>query len=202
MRRHERKQWATARTLDDLGELMALWLEGEIKSRPGYYGSTDLDTPGLTALCAALCRAGFVTTDSQRAWLGTNHRGNRVRARAAVSGFCDDARIARLHATARDAGVSVLAQRGTPGMDGAVVVTEVNGSPYYWAGGYPGRDDLIADWSDVWSNRDRSGLRRGISWRAFRAVRASWYVAIIDPEWGRNDLLVDTLTSRFLGLAA
>ncbi|GGZ19658.1 DUF6919 domain-containing protein [Streptomyces nitrosporeus] len=35
MSRADRRRWRSARTVADLGELMALWLEGEIASRPG-----------------------------------------------------------------------------------------------------------------------------------------------------------------------
>ena len=190
---NERGQWLDACTLDELGELMAWWLEGSLRTRPGYYGSTDLDTPELTTLCAESCRAGFVTTDSQRAVLRVNEDGAAVRSRAMISGFCDNNTAARIHAAARETGVSVLALRGDPGMASSVVVTEVNGEPYYLAGGYPGYDDLIAGWADVWHRKDAPGLRPGINRRAFRAIRSAWYVSIVDPEWGRNDRLTATL---------
>ncbi|MGW1620979.1 DUF6919 domain-containing protein, partial [Streptomyces sp. NPDC002172] len=35
MSRSDRRRWRSARTISDLGELMALWLEGTIASRPG-----------------------------------------------------------------------------------------------------------------------------------------------------------------------
>ncbi|GAA3372255.1 hypothetical protein GCM10017744_103040 [Streptomyces antimycoticus] len=36
MSRADRRRWKSARTVLDLGWLMARWLEGEIASRPGY----------------------------------------------------------------------------------------------------------------------------------------------------------------------
>lgn len=192
----EHQEWGKARSLPDLADLMVRWLAGDLQTRPGYYGPSDLDTPELTSLCVDLCLNGFVTTDSQRAVVTVNHDGESVRSRAMVSGFCGDVTIDRIHAAARETGLSVIAQRGWhSGISGAVVVTEVDGAPYYFAGGYPSRDDLIAGWADVWRREDAPGLRLGISWRAFRAIRSAWYVSIIDSEWGRNDRLVSALTN-------
>lgn len=189
--RSDREQWGKARNLTDLGNLMARWLTGDLQTRPGYYGPSDLDTTELTDVCVNLCRSGFVTTDSQCAVQTVNSDGETVRSRAVISGFCNDANLARLHVAARGTGLFVIAQRGRlSGVDGSVVVTEVNGAPYYLAGGYPGPDDLIAEWADIWCREDVPGLRRGISRRAFRAVRSAWYVSIIDLEWGRNDRLI------------
>jgi Domain of unknown function (DUF6919) len=66
--RSERRVWADARTLDDAGELTAQWLDGTIRSQPGYYGPCDVDEdycPGLTATLVACNRNGFVTMNSQ-----------------------------------------------------------------------------------------------------------------------------------------
>lgn len=198
--RHERRLWAGAQNLADLGCLMARWLAGDLQTRPGYYGSTDLDTPELTELCIHLCRTGFVTTDSQRAVFTVNRDGETVLSRAAVSGFCDDAIVARLLAAAWESGVSVMAQRaGHPVVNSSVVVTEVNGEPYYLAGGYPSYDDLIAAWADIWRREEAPGLQLGIGHRAFESVQAAWYVAVIDPKWGRNDRLINMLTSSYRG---
>ena len=48
MNRADRKLWAAARTLADLGELTARWLEGRIASQPGYaanYGPDQRRSP-------------------------------------------------------------------------------------------------------------------------------------------------------------
>ena len=47
MNRSDRKLWAQTRTLADLGELTAQWLEGRIASVPGYCGSPADETASL-----------------------------------------------------------------------------------------------------------------------------------------------------------
>lgn len=188
--RADRKLWAEARTLADLGEGMALWLEGEITSRPGYYGPTDLDSPELTALCAALCRAGLVTDNSQQGGNWT-YQGRDVWARDAIDGFCDDTTLGRLHDATWSTPLIVTARRTKRRFrrhasdGGRVSVTEVAGRIYTTFGGqmWPGCLDSIWD---------------GIGKQAYREVLNAWHIAVVDPKWGRTDLLIDTLTSRFL----
>ena len=47
---NDRAAWGSARTLADLGELMARWLEGGIGQQPGYRGPSDIEDPALGAL--------------------------------------------------------------------------------------------------------------------------------------------------------
>ncbi len=71
--RRDRSLWAAARSLADLGELTALWLDGSIASQPGYYGPCDVDeddAPGLTDTLILLNRAGYVTFGSQAGYDG------------------------------------------------------------------------------------------------------------------------------------
>jgi uncharacterized protein DUF6919 len=194
MNRRERRQWRSARTLGDLGRLMARWLEGDLQARPGYYGPTDLDTPELTALCAALCREGLITDNSQQGghWI---YQGRSVRARASIDGFADDAVLRSLRGATQGTELIVTARRTRsrrwwrPSNDGGrIVVTEVDGRISTEFGGqlWPGCMEGIWD---------------GIGKQAYREVMHAWHIAVVDPEWGRNDLLIDTLTSRFLSQA-
>jgi hypothetical protein len=57
--------WRSARTLADLGELTARWIEGAIASQPGYFGAADLESDDLVPVLAAVNRAGFRTDTSQ-----------------------------------------------------------------------------------------------------------------------------------------
>lgn len=67
MSRADRHRWRQSRTLLDLGELTAQWLERSITShpaiRPGH--GPDPETTELVPALAALNRAGFVTLGSQ-----------------------------------------------------------------------------------------------------------------------------------------
>jgi len=99
MSRSDRRRWRSARTVSDLGELMALWLEGKIASRPGYqprYGPED-ETAHLVPTLAALCRAGYVTTQSQPGLVGTGTDGLWWEQRAAVELVVTDPRLVLAH---------------------------------------------------------------------------------------------------------
>lgn len=57
--------WRDARSLADLGELMARFLEGAIDEAPTFVGRPDPETDPLVAVLAQVNRAGYVTTCSQ-----------------------------------------------------------------------------------------------------------------------------------------
>jgi hypothetical protein len=184
MNRRERKLWRSARTLDDLGQLMARWLEGDLRHRPGYYGTTDLDTPRLTKVCAELCRAGFVTDSSQEGgeWL---IQGRSVHQRAGIGGFADDDALDALRQIGRQHAFVVSAHRrpSLTGLRRRIPVTAENWQACTWFGGQIETCHYEIGWS-------------GISDEAYWAVLWSWHVAIIDPEWGRRGLLVAALAGQ------
>jgi len=64
MPRSAARAWSSARTLTDLGELTAQWLEGSLATLAGgaYRGGPDEETGPLVPVLAALNRAGYVTT--------------------------------------------------------------------------------------------------------------------------------------------
>jgi hypothetical protein len=58
--------WGQARTLADIGELTAQWLEGRITYLPADLGSApDSETEALVPVLATVNRMGFVTDFSQ-----------------------------------------------------------------------------------------------------------------------------------------
>jgi hypothetical protein len=67
MKRAERKHWASARSLQDLGELTALWCTGAIIQTPGHAGPPAAETLPYLEPLAAVNRSGFVTENSQAA---------------------------------------------------------------------------------------------------------------------------------------
>src|ERR1700678_2550864 len=103
----DREAWASARTLADLGELTAQWLEGGIISQPGYAPGCgpDEETVPLIPILATLNRAGFVTSGSQPGDAGYGSEGTGWQQRAAVEGFADAALLVRLSDAAYDAGL-------------------------------------------------------------------------------------------------
>lgn len=114
MSKADRRRWESARTLGDLGELMALWLEGKLGSRPGYGArfGPDEETAALVPVLAACCRAGFVTEQSQPGEDDIAFDGRPWVQRAAVSGFISDSRLlGRMRAVVEGVGLQVIADR-------------------------------------------------------------------------------------------
>jgi Domain of unknown function (DUF6919) len=89
--RHDRRHWASAGCLADLGELTALWCEGHLTQTPGHAGPPAAETLPYLDLLAAVNRAGFVTENSQAAKPGRT---------AWVCGFADVGTAGRLAAAA------------------------------------------------------------------------------------------------------
>lgn len=179
------ERWELAQSLADLGELTAEWLEGRVSWCPlegGLAGPAEETTP-LIPVLASLNRAGFVTDFSQPGEMVTVD-GTVCRQRAAVSGFCDGALLERLIAAApRVEGLRLIVHtadvRGTPDGAGVVVTTEGT-EEFTWAGRWMDRALVAQQW-----------------WRtsALGAVWGAWQVAVVDLEWGRNDVLWPLLES-------
>ena len=161
----DRPAWARARTLEDLGELTAQWLEGRIQSQPGYYGPCDVDeelAPGLTDTLIALNRAGFLTNNSQA---GSAEYGQQ----AAVIGFASPA----------------VAERLARGLDGTEYryTTLSARRPFQRADGDP-----AAQFNWHASGRGISGMYFGLHRQALDALRDAKQLTIYDPQIGRNTL--------------
>jgi len=185
MSRADRKRWAATRTLPDVGEVMALWLEGEVKSWPGYAPDCgpDEETTELIPTLAALNRAGFVTISSQPGLAPTRGWDGRMwEQRAAVEGFADRCTADSLGAAAEDAGMLVIRRytrrrvfgRFRSGA-GAVPVTASGARVHTAFGGE-------LDATDV------EFILGGIGDTAMAEVLDAYQVTVIDPAWGSNAL--------------
>ncbi|WP_460074067.1 DUF6919 domain-containing protein [Streptomyces sp. YKOK-I1] len=177
MSRSDRRRWRSARTISDLGELMALWLEGKIASRPGYqprYGPED-ETAHLVPTLAALCRAGYITTCSQPGLVGTGVDGLWWEQRAAVELVVTDPKLFhRLVDPAYAAGMFVRINDYRPGggvQEQPVAVTTRDGETVTEFGGRISRADMAIQWP---------GLDRDL----YREVSTGMYVSIVAPEYG------------------
>lgn len=176
MSRADRRRWNSARTVADLGELMALWLEGEIASRPGYQPrfGPDEETAHLVPVLAALCRTGYVTTCSQPGLIELDVEGRWWEQRAGVQLVVTDRALQRrLVEAVRAAGMIVRVndyRRG--GVQGPpVVVTMADGEPFTAFGGRVGRADMRIQWP---------GLRRQL----YAQVAHGTHLSVIAPEYG------------------
>uniref|UniRef100_UPI003F4916D6 DUF6919 domain-containing protein n=1 Tax=Streptomyces sp. CA-136453 TaxID=3240050 RepID=UPI003F4916D6 len=176
MSRADRRRWRGARTVDELGELMALWLEGDIASRPGYqprYGP-DEETAHLVPVLAWLCRAGYITTCSQPGLAVTGYDGRWWEQRAAVELVVTDPHLKhRLVETARAAGMLVVVNDYLPGgvQDACVPVTTRDGERMTSFGGRIGRADMAIQWP-------------GLHPHLYAQVSRGTYISVIAPEYG------------------
>lgn len=199
--RSERHIWASARNLDDLGELTARWLTGELQSQPGYYGPVDVDeddAPGLTDVLVGLNRSGFVTQNSQAGFDGAGYDGAHWRLRAAVVGFADDATVDRIENVLCGTRFDVVAHSrfGAPThslktgwrRQSGVVVTTREGRTF-------------TEFGSQLSAADIAGMYDGCSDEAIAAVCGAWQVTVYDPEFGPDDLW-PTLATAMTSAAA
>ena len=163
------------RTLRELGALVARWLEGEV-DQPGYEPGIgpDPETLPLVPVLAAACRAGYVTAGSQPGHT-LDEIGHLVQQRAAVDGIAATPVADRLERAGQSAGLFVIRHRPRlAGRADGVVVTTVNGRPITRFGNHISRSRLRMRYGDT---------------GALDAVLAAEHVALVDPEWGRNDRL-------------
>ncbi|MEU2859903.1 hypothetical protein ABZ672_16190 [Streptomyces mirabilis] len=169
--------WRSARTLDDLGQLTAQWLEGRITYLPGYCApSPDGETAPLVPYLAEANRHGYVTDFSQP---GLTYPDGDAQ-RAAVSGFCTEDFAERI--TAAVLRTDLLAIVTPPGRDNptSIPVTIDDGEAFTWVGGASDGDTIAAHYGDDCP-------------RALDALLSAWQVAVLDPVWGREGLLWEEL---------
>lgn len=187
--------------LAELGERTARWLEGHAPEPFGGYDEPDTETQHLIPALATLNRAGYVTTGSQPGEPpGPGMGGKDWQQRAAVDGFADDDTLARIKAVVACTELVLIVNRiqvppnwhrwipararplDRRGWTGQVVVSaSTDGEGATWFGGRMPYDDFELNFKQV----DDA---------TFTALLNAWQVTVIDPRWGRDDLLWDTLT--------
>jgi hypothetical protein len=172
--------WEAARTLADLGELTAQWLEGHIRQQPRTAGPVDVDedeAPGLTAALVACNRAGFVTNRSQAGYIGPSWDGaGHVYQHAAVTGLIKRGTARWLLRIAADTSLVIRLwpmEDETSGDVEYLPLTFFNGEPVTQFGPF-GMDCV----EEIYQGCDG----------AFDDLADTWVVTVYDPEPGRNDL--------------
>ncbi|MBT2533427.1 hypothetical protein J7E83_15125 [Arthrobacter sp. ISL-48] len=180
-RLEDKGAWRQATTLEAAGELTARWLEGTSQYQaatftPGY----DDETGPIAAELAALNRNGLFTKESQ-----PGLKSPRSAQRQYVTGFCSAETAAELlNLSTRTELVTVAHAPGESSsaaipvtLDGREVVTVLGSSEN------PVQEDQIEGWADE-SNETLALL-----------LADSWYVEILDPIWGRNNVLLPAIQS-------
>jgi hypothetical protein len=185
MSQDDLRRWRTACTLTDLGRLMAAWLEGDLATTPTYSGLLpEKETAHLIPALAAACRAGYVTTNSQPGQPPQPGYDGRIwQQRAVVTGWIsDDQLLARIRCKAAAAGILTVATRPGRRARGRIPVTLADDEMTAGLGWSPGHRRVI---SSNWG---------GTSAAARRHLRTAAMLTLVDPEWGRDDVLWPLLT--------
>ena len=178
---HSRELWRSARTLEDLGELTAQWLEGRITHLPAYY--SDAPAPETSELIPHLTRAnraGYLTTDSQPGRPLTDGCGQR----AYVSGFCTEETADKIEAAIL--GTDLVAIITPPGWGNPtqIPVTVVDAKDCAWLG-------TPLDAADI------DDFYGGDCPNAVNTLKHAWQVELFDPAWGRANLLWERLAQAW-----
>lgn len=165
MRRADRKEWASARTTEDLGLLVVRWLMGDLRQTPTHAGPPDPETRPHAGTLSAVNMAGYVTDNSQSA---------STAAEARAAGAAWNAWVAMLVRPGLMAPLTFIARRR-----GLVFETECRGARH---SGHP------RAWRAC-PRTDTDFFYRQACPLAAAEVCAAWYVLLADPETGRNDRL-------------
>lgn len=172
--------WRDARSIGDLGGAMAGWLEGHITSQPGCSTGPDEETLPLVPVLARLNRRGWVTTMSQPGYVGGDWHQ-----RACVEGWirADDPLLLRIVRAARAAGLIVTAYGAgrTVGPRKGLSVSRRGDESRTGCGGRYGRSHHRAELPGIGRRARRQLARHGV------------VLAVIDPVWGRDDVLWSVL---------
>ncbi|MFF5703424.1 DUF6919 domain-containing protein [Streptomyces sp. NPDC012794] len=176
--------WRDARSITDLGQHMAAWLEGRLPSWPGYHGPFGQEeTDGarhLIPVLAAANRAGYVTTCSQPA-CDEVLDGVRWRQRAWVEGVVDK-RSPLLRRLEDLAGRGFTVVHGWP--RAGYELTTRDGRAVTGIGGFRmRRNDVVREW-------------RGVGHQAIRDLKENGVrIHLIDLTYGRDDRLWPALAN-------
>jgi hypothetical protein len=182
------RAWRGARTLTDLGELTARWLEGDLTTQPHHAGPPCDETRDLIPVLAAVNRSGYLTECSQPGIHETGDEGDEWAQRAAVSGFTTASTAARLAAALWPGLVVIVHPPGTPALCAnsigslGMTVTTCNGEPFTVFGIYLPPSEI-------------EFMYRRCHRDARATVLGAHQVTIIDPVWGRNDVLWPALAT-------
>lgn len=181
MRRRDAERWYAARTLADLGELTAQWLEGDLASQPGYAANCgpDDETGHLVPVLAAANRAGYLTNSSQPGVPDEIGYDDATWCqRAGVTGFAEPVLAQRIHDVCTAAGLTVhlyspAVRRG--GRHGSTVTTRA-GQPVTGFGRRLPRRLIRFLYEDCHQD-------------AVADILAAHQVTVVDPVWGRDNVL-------------
>jgi hypothetical protein len=181
----DRGVWRQATTLEAAGELTARWLEGGSSYQPGHFAAgSDDETKPIAAALAELNRNGLFTKESQ-----PGIRTGDAAQRQYVTGFCSAGTAGSLLALSTRTELVTVAHAPGEASSAAIPVTLAGPEITTVLGSSenPVEEDQIRDWAD--ETNDALAL----------LLADSWYVEILDPVWGRNDVLLPAVLTALKG---
>jgi hypothetical protein len=167
--------WLEAKTLEELGELTARWVEGTLPYYPFYGDAVDPETEPLRERLVHFNRNGLVTTFSQPAE-PLDEEG--FAQRACVEAYAREGLAKRLAALGLYTDLLVLIFPADVSWGYRIPITLSEFRPFTWCGSNGGREEL-------------ESLKGYLSADAADSLSSAWQVIIIDLQWGREDYLWD-----------
>jgi hypothetical protein len=185
-RLEDRGAWRQATTLAGAGELTARWLEGHSEFQPATFTARfDAETAPIAVALAELNRTGLFTKESQPGLSSAD-----VAQRQYVTGFCSAEAAAELLSLSTRSELVTVAHAPGESSNAAIPVTLDQGEVVTVLGSSenPVTEEQIQDWAD--ETNDTLAL----------LLADSWYVEILDPVWGRDDVLLPAVLGALNGL--
>lgn len=187
--RADQRVWDEVESIADAGELVARWLEGDMETAPGYYGRPAAETEEMIPDLAELNRSGFVTLGSQPGEGPVRGNDNTWWwQRAFVDGISDVAVADRIEAASRGEGLEPVRHHGASRRTDYSRNMPVTATHDHVAHGR----GFVATGTGV--GLSRRDLQLCFGGYLHDEVRRAEQTSVIDPVWGRNSLLLPTLT--------
>ncbi len=171
-------RWRNATSFEELCALAVEFLDGDLPAFPGWMApDIDEETDDLVPALAAANESGFLTTASQPgACPALSHDGLPWSQRAFVVGFAPLPLVTELRSKVQGTRLQLLdfASHETGGQ--ALPAARHGDREYLHVGTGEGPAEL-----EVFAHR--------IGPKALKSLQEARYMCLIDPEWGRDDLL-------------
>ena len=189
--------WAEARTLADMGQCVALWLEQKLPHMPTsiHCDVVSTETLRLVPVLARLNRSGrFITDCSQPACSPTDqsYGGFRPWQRAAVMGYVPAGAIHQIRQLLGSTpGLDLkISLPGAPHSESTQVsCLTTSGAEVRLFGGVLSRREIALHYGPIPGWNDHPGLDPAV----IGALQAAYQVSVVDQRWGRNSTLWPTL---------
>ena len=159
--------WEEACSLTDLCGLNVAWLKGEVPDHPCQDAPPDEETTSILRPLIRLNRSGLFTDFSQP---GGRYSEDSAQ-RASVSGFCEKGLALALASLTLSSDLIVLATPTWGCVRCQIPITVDVYHPFTWSGCFD--EDTLDPFA------------RALGSEAMAALRAAWYVIVVDPVWGR-----------------